>query len=288
MSRVNESREAQRLLEQRRHEEQNKDQAKSKNADFSRVMTQRQDNTARANQKAQADSGRLAGQQSEAGSALLARQGIQANRFAAQLQQQGKQSLTQGKSQSKSRRAESEETHRSAGHREAAADDKRVMKQADKLQAISRDDHQQQDRGGDLGGGREGERGDKGGKEGREAQAAQPGQLAQAQGPQQAAPTQQAQAVAAPRLPPEVINQIVERVLVGVNKQGLSEFHIEFKGNLLAGTSVHVTAQDGKISARFESPDANVRRLVKSSEGELARAFARKGLKLERLEVNGP
>jgi flagellar hook-length control protein FliK len=98
----------------------------------------------------------------------------------------------------------------------------------------------------------------------------------------------EAAAQAAPKLPAEVIRQIVERVMVGVNKEGLSEFRIELKDNILGGTALSLTAKDGKISAKFETRDANVKRLLMASEGELARAFEGKGLRLERFEVVGP
>src|SRR2546427_734795 len=79
--------------------------------------------------------------------------------------------------------------------------------------------------------------------------------------------------------------ELVKRVMVGVNPQGLSEFHIEFRENVLAGSRLTITAKDGKISAQFATPDANTKRLLKASEGELARAFSRKGLTLERFDV---
>ena len=290
MSRVDENREAQRLADQRRMEQQQKEKSKGDGTEFSRLVSGRQENTARTGQKAQAEAGKQAAEQGNASTALLARQGIQANRFASTLQQKGNESVSEGRAQVKGRDDESPDPRRAAGHRDAdAAEGKRVQQQGDKLAAISRDDRQPggggSGGGGDLGGGKDGGK-DGGTKDGQLATPAQP--VGQAQAAQAAAPAQQAQAAAAPRIPAEVINQIVERVLVGVNKQGLSEFHIELKGNLLAGSSIHITAKDGRISARFDTPDANVRRLVKASEGELARAFERKGLKLERLEVGGP
>ena len=57
---------------------------------------------------------------------------------------------------------------------------------------------------------------------------------------------------------------------------------------MLAGSRLTISARDGKIFARFQTEDTNVGRLLKASEGELARAFGRKGLRLERLEVTGP
>ena len=65
----------------------------------------------------------------------------------------------------------------------------------------------------------------------------------------------------------------------------LEEFRVDLKGDVLGGASVAISNKDGKINATFESDDVNLRRLVKASEGELSRAFARKGMRLERLEV---
>ena len=97
----------------------------------------------------------------------------------------------------------------------------------------------------------------------------------------------EAQAAGAPAqmLSPQMLQEIVRRVLVGVNEEGLSEFHIEFADDVLSGARLNLTARDGKITAKFFTPDKNTGRLLKASEGELARLFARKGLSLQQLEV---
>jgi len=85
-----------------------------------------------------------------------------------------------------------------------------------------------------------------------------------------------------------VLQAIVDKVMVGLNKEGLSEFHIQFKDNVLAGSGLKISAKNGQVSAAFTTTNANVKRLLLASEGELARAFGSKGMSLARLEVVGP
>ena len=98
-------------------------------------------------------------------------------------------------------------------------------------------------------------------------------------------PAQIAMGAQGPRIPPEVIQQLVNRVFAGVNAEGLSQFTVEFKSDVLNGARLDVVAKDGKISCTFHTSDKNVRNLLKASEGQLARAFAQKGLTLDRLAV---
>ncbi len=281
MTRVDEDRETQRAQEQQRQEAAQKERVRKEGQEFSRFVSQSQQKTAQRKGQHEQGQRRDASQRSAAGEALMARHGIQSRHLTAKLQTQGKDSGEQERVQQGGREVESRDNRRVSDEKSAEGD-RRVdtrerQQQNDRLAAISRDDP----RGHKGSGGG----GDTGGDAGAEGQLAGQGHVMQ---PARALPTAEAKGAAGARLPQHVLDELVKRVLVGVNAQGISEFQIEFRENVLAGSRLFVSAEGGKISARFETPDASVKRLLKASEGELARAFGRKGLHLERFDVLGP
>ncbi|MBI5507933.1 MAG: hypothetical protein HY903_04160 [Deltaproteobacteria bacterium] len=281
MTRVDDNRDVQQAVEKRRQEEIDRTKAREKTQDFSRVISQKQDTVKKSGERQGQQSETLKqGQKSQAQTALLARQGIQGKNFQQELQGRGDASRGEKAVQSKSRDSESSETRRASDEGQMKADKKKVDQQGDKLAAISRDDRGKNQGGGDMGGGKEsGAGGDK-----------MPGQglpMAAAQG-QMVTSTAKTEGAAGARLPQDVLQAIVDKVFVGMNKEGLSEFHIQFKDNVLAGSSLKISAKDGKVSATFNTTNSGVKRLIESSEGELSRAFSAKGMTLERLEVRGP
>jgi hypothetical protein len=273
MTRVNENRDTQRREQERVQERVNKEKQRTERDDFAKLVAQKQEKTAKATRDHQLQQGRQLGHEAPAARArLAARQGIQANNFQEQLQKKGRENLGNQQLQAMSRGKEAKETRHATTDKTTSETRERVGREGDKLAAISSDD-------------REASRGDKGESGGKEM--GQQGNLA---GQSQVIAQSQAAHAGAARgaqgtIPAEVMQQIVERVMVGVNKEGLSEFHIEFKENVLAGSSLRLTAQGGKVSAHFRTTDANVKRLLQASEGPLARAFARKGMSLDTLEV---
>lgn len=284
MTRVDENRDVQRQQEQKRLDDVQRQKARQDSDQFGKLVSQKQENTSKATQKQARTRNEGTMQQSaaqsrmHASSALLARQGIQANGFQQELAKQGLQNNTATTTQSKARNDELRDTKHAADEQRSSVN--RQADNHDKLAAISRDDRRggQGGEGGDLGGSQGGDSGFAGTQSGSGAPMA-------AQG---AAPAAAAQGAAgATKIPPHVLDALVKRVMVGVNPSGLSEFHIEFRENVLAGSRLRITANKGNITAHFETEDANVRRLIKASEGELARAFQAKGLRLERLEVMG-
>ncbi len=282
MTRVDENRDVQQALEKRRQEEVDRTKAREKSQEFSKVIAQQKDQSQKnVSRQVVKTHTQAQGQKSSAQSALLARQGIQGKNFQQELQGRGDASKNDKQSQVKSRDNESQDTKRASDDGQMKADKKRVDQQGDKLAAISRDDRQKGG-GGDseMGGGKDSGGGDKGmGTQGSATPQAA-GQNVQA--------TTKTEGAAGARLPTETLNALVDKVFVGLNKEGLSEFHIQFKDNVLAGSSLKVSAKDGKVSATFHTTNANVKRLITSSEGELSRAFTAKGMTLLRLEVIGP
>ncbi len=284
MTRVSDSRDAQRIQEQKQTEKRQGEKSKRESQEFSKMMSQRQENTSKANTRQQLAQGKHVGQKAGAQARLAARQGISANSFAQQLQEKGTSSLGQKQVQTKSRDDEMRDTRRAGDAGSSRAEKGRVEKQGDKLAAIQRHDRE-------GGGGRGGEGSDMGGGAG--DLGGQEGQLGSSLGGMHAdaaqnAKAQEVQGAQGPRLPQQVLQELVKRVMIGVNEEGLTEMHIEFNQDVLAGTRLQISVKDGKISARFHTDDVNIRRLLKASEGELARVFGRKGMTLERLEVEGP
>jgi len=208
--------------------------------------------------------------------ALLARQGIASNRLAANLQTKGEQSVTFTQSEGTSRSEDSEETREvlkdtqsQVNHEEQGANDR--------IEAISGDDAE--GGGGGMGGGQD--------SEGAEPQDNPQAQIA-AMNSANASAAPKAAAPSGPRLPDALVQELVKRVMVGADAEGISQFHIEFKDDVLGGVRLEISADGGKISAKFVTDDVNVGRLLKASEGQLARAFGHKGMTLSRLEVEGP
>jgi len=94
---------------------------------------------------------------------------------------------------------------------------------------------------------------------------------------QQSAGAKKSEGAAGGRLPTDVLQSIVDKVFVGMNKEGLSEFHIQFKDNVLAGSSLKISAKNGKVSATFTTTNANVKRLIQSSEASSRAPSAARG-----------
>lgn len=225
----------------------------------------------KSNQAAAAMEG--SGQKQTAQNTLLARQGIANNRFSDTLAQTGHQNVSRSTSDATTQSKEVAEGKEHFNEEEA-----QITREAQggqqRLEAISRDD---QPRGG-MGGNEPGDEDIE--------QLSDPTLASSAPG---AAPLQSSQPTpSAPRLPDAMIQEMVKRVLVGTNTEGDSQFHIEFKDDVLGGVRLEVSTSNGKINAKFITDDVNISRLLKASEGQLSRAFGHKGLNLARLEVESP
>ena len=100
---------------------------------------------------------------------------------------------------------------------------------------------------------------------------------------------QAAQSTAASRevkqIPPELLEKLVSAVYLGVNEKGLKEFQIELKDGPFKGAFMRVSAEDGKVSLRFEGLDQNSKRLLEGCKGDLMKRLSAKGLSLARLDV---
>ncbi len=83
----------------------------------------------------------------------------------------------------------------------------------------------------------------------------------------------------------EIVDKIVSRVLVGHNDQGVPEFRIDLKSDVLKGLSIKVSGgRGGKIRAVFSGTDREALKALEKSSSELVKALAAKGLSLEAIE----
>ena len=280
MSRVNENREATRLTEQRAAKAMREASNHKARESFSKALTQSDQKQAKTAQNQRNLASQKAETTQKGQSALLARQGIVNNRFSKVLHQKGGHNLGVQHAETKERRTSMLE-ERVTGDR-TSGDQAQEAKTVDHARVTALKGDEGRDGGNSRGGGQE-----------------QPGQNPTGKDPMSnslgtisdaaLAPAQvtEAQASRAPAgLPPALIQQIVQRVMVGVSAKGLQQLHIEFKHDVLGGLRLSVETKDGKVSAKFVTTDPNVRRLLKASEGELARAFGKKGMQLEDLTVS--
>lgn len=275
MSRVDESKQAQRLEQQRMQQQKTKEELQQSSDKFAKTMGHKKAETGDAN-KSDAMHKNKSLQKQAGQSALMARSGIAtAAKFQGMLNTAGKQSLQNGREavQSRDRDAREQEVQTKEGESKESV--REAQQDAQRVDAIDYE-RGRGGGGGSMGGGsdsgHEGSMQDQGG-------IAAIGGMAETKGPAQV------QGANAPQIPQAVLQEIVKRVMVGVDKEGMASFVIQFKDDILGGATMQITAKDGKIAATFTTSDKNAGRLLKASEGALARAFARKGMSLESLTV---
>lgn len=83
----------------------------------------------------------------------------------------------------------------------------------------------------------------------------------------------------------ELAQKIVERVRVGTNALGRVEFQVDLRADVLAGLTVKVSADRGRITAVFSGGDRGVLGLIEAHAQTLTAALAARGLTLEALRT---
>lgn len=80
----------------------------------------------------------------------------------------------------------------------------------------------------------------------------------------------------------EIVENIVKRASVGTNGDGVPEFRLDLKSDVLSGLSIRVSGGRGrKIRAVFSGSDSEVLAALKRSSSELSDALMARGLTLE-------
>ncbi|MBI3186079.1 MAG: flagellar hook-length control protein FliK [Myxococcales bacterium] len=83
----------------------------------------------------------------------------------------------------------------------------------------------------------------------------------------------------------EIAQKIVERVRVGTNAAGKTEFQIDLRSDVLAGLSIKVSGSGGRIKAVFSGRDREVLKLLADQSESLRSALTGRGLTLEDLRI---
>lgn len=281
MTRVEDERAQLRYDEQKRIEKDLRAKNSQSADDFKKVVAAKQDSGARI-QRRQQPNGSMAKQQQsshkrgQAQRALLAKSGFQSRDLQTELMKRSDKIIAQHQAEHKDRdidlhqKTEVEHDKQLTTQRDEG---KKNQVQADRLAAIAGEEKRKgsEDDGSETGGGMGG--GQMGMPMGHSSQGAAP--AAEAKGNAGGA-----------RIPQNALNAIVKLCAVKINPKGLAEFQIELRDDVLGGSKLNISANGRKINATFVSDDANVRRLLKSSEGDLARAFDNSGLTLESFKVS--
>lgn len=278
MSRVEDERAAQRYEEQKRIEKDLRAKNHAASDQFKKVVAAKQEGSTLGERRQQAGGNstrqqQTAGKRSQYQTALLAKNGIQGRNLQAELAKKSASSQEQVRINAHDRHEQLHERHGAERERQVTTQhesDKRVEQYNDHLAALSLDEHKghgdsEGNDGGNMGGGQMG---------------------MPMQQPQTTAPTETLGNAGAARIPEHVLKAMVKACSVKVDPKGLTEFQIELRDDVLSGSRVHVKADGRKISATVVSDDANVRRLFKASEQDLARAFDAAGLSLESFKVS--
>jgi hypothetical protein len=84
----------------------------------------------------------------------------------------------------------------------------------------------------------------------------------------------------------ELAQKMVERVRVGTNELGNSEFQIDLRSEVLAGLQIRVSCGKGRrISASFSSADVEVLKQLKAEAEGLRKALTARGLTLDEIKI---
>lgn len=86
------------------------------------------------------------------------------------------------------------------------------------------------------------------------------------------------------QIPPEALKQLVGAIYKA-SQDGRTHLQVTLKGDMFDGVQLTVRSQGGKVSCEFGNCDPNLSRLLKSSQGALARGLSQRGLALQSLSV---
>ncbi|MFO1518557.1 MAG: hypothetical protein U1F57_02660 [bacterium] len=94
------------------------------------------------------------------------------------------------------------------------------------------------------------------------------------------------QQVQAPReIPKVILDQLVQGVRVGLNKNLDKEIQIDISDRVFKGLSLKVSSREGKVEVAFLTGNADVRRLFESQKGKIGQALAEKGISVSQIRV---
>ncbi len=86
-------------------------------------------------------------------------------------------------------------------------------------------------------------------------------------------------------IPKQVLDQIVQYVRVGLNKDLNKEIQVDLSEKIFKGLSLRVSSNRGLIQVSFLTGNAEVRRLFEASKNQIAQELKQKGIQVEKIQV---
>ncbi len=87
-------------------------------------------------------------------------------------------------------------------------------------------------------------------------------------------------------IPPQMVEQIVQDVRLGINEHGLAEFQFDLKSDVLDGLKLKISTKDGQVYATFIAENVHVKDTIDQSAQELVKALQNKGLDVANIQVS--
>ncbi|MBF0493124.1 MAG: flagellar hook-length control protein FliK [Deltaproteobacteria bacterium] len=87
------------------------------------------------------------------------------------------------------------------------------------------------------------------------------------------------------QIPKQVLDQIIQVIKVGMNKDDQKEIHLDLSEKIFRGLSLKVTSKNGKVEVSFITSDPQVKRLFESEKQNISEALQEKGVQLSQIQV---
>jgi len=86
-------------------------------------------------------------------------------------------------------------------------------------------------------------------------------------------------------IPKQVLDQIVQYVRIGLNKDLNKEIQVDLSEKIFKGLSLRVTSNRGLVQVTFLTGNAEVRRLFESNKNQMTQELKQKGIQVEKIQV---
>jgi len=86
-------------------------------------------------------------------------------------------------------------------------------------------------------------------------------------------------------IPKAVLDQIVQHVRVGLNRNLDKEIHLDLSEKIFRGLSLKVSSRNGRVEVTFLTQNADVRRLFENQKGAIGQALTEKGIAVSKIQV---
>lgn len=95
----------------------------------------------------------------------------------------------------------------------------------------------------------------------------------------------QAAQQAAPVIPPEIVDKIVQNARFGMNAEGAHEFQVDLKQDVYAGLKMKIATKDGKVSVSFVAENAEVAAQFEAKAAQVTKQLTDRGLNVTSVNV---